>query len=241
VQKKIFMYIMTVLIITSIISVYFTVQTIQDEQISGVEKKLLSEAYILSQMVAQKMQIDDIKSLNYLLADISKNLQVRITIIDNLGKVLTETSYDPTMMGSHLERPEVQKALMGETGTEIRFSETMKINFMYVTHPIYIDNSIAGIVRISSPMKEIQGIMRGLNSHLFIALIPGLILSLLLVYRISVSITRPIKDIKNAAVDITHGKLDTELSVISRDEIGELAKAIDFMAVSLKEKINHTF
>ncbi|MDF2892820.1 MAG: cell wall metabolism sensor histidine kinase WalK [Clostridia bacterium] len=237
-QKKIFAYIMSVLLITLIISGIFTVQTIEKQHFSNMEEKLVSASYILSQVLSEDIQADNIEHIKAVLSKVSRELNVRITLIDRQGTVLGETSYDPSLMENHLKRPEIQKALKGSVGKEIRFSSTMKLDFMYIAQPIYRDDYIAGVIRLSTPMKEIKGLMKSINGNLLLALIPGLFLSLLLVYRISISITSPIKEIKNAAVDITLGKLDPSINITSRDEIGELAKAIDFMAASLRDKIN---
>ncbi|HYE11838.1 MAG TPA: HAMP domain-containing protein, partial [Patescibacteria group bacterium] len=237
-QKKIFAYIMAVLLITLIISGVFTVQTIEKQHFANIEEKLVAEGYILSQVLSEDIQTNNMEHIKTVLTKVSKELNVRITLIDRQGTVLGETSYDPSLMENHLQRPEIQKALKGTVRKEIRFSSTMKLDFMYIAQPIYKGDFIAGVVRLSTPIKEIKGIMKSINGNLLIALIPGLFLSLLLVYRISISITSPIKEIKNAAVDITQGKLDPSINITSRDEIGELAKAIDFMAASLRDKIN---
>jgi two-component system phosphate regulon sensor histidine kinase PhoR len=176
--------------------------------------------------------------MNTLLSKTSEKLHLRITVIDTKGLVLGDTNYDTSQMANHLERPEIQEALNNKVGKDIRFSNTMKIDFMYIAQPIYKDDNIIGVVRLSTPMQDVKGIMRTINFNLIIALIPGLLLSLLLVYRITISISRPIKKIKDAAVDITQGKLDRSINIIRNDEIGELAKAVDFMAVSLKDKMN---
>lgn len=237
-QKKIFAYIMSVLLITSVISAFFTFQTIKKVNFTNIEEKLVSEAYILSRVLVEDLQSNDIVHLNSELANINKEMSARITVIDNQGIVLAETSYDHKNMENHLQRPEIQKALQGVIGKEIRYSTTMKADLMYIAQPIYYADKIIGVVRLSTPIMEITGMMKSINSNLLIALIPGLILSLLLVYRITVSITRPIKEIKNAAVDITRGKLDRPINIFSNDEIGELAKAIDFMADSIRDKID---
>ena len=237
-QKKIFAYIMSVLLITLIISGIFTAQTVKKQHFANIEEKLASETYILSQVLSEDIQTGDIIHMKTILSEVSEKLNVRITVIDTNGKVLGETSYDPSQMSNHLERPEIQAALQGGLGKEIRFSSTLNIDLIYIAQPIYKDGSIIGVVRVSTPIKEIKDITKSINRNLTIALIPGLLLSLLLVYIATISITKPIKDIKNAAVDITLGKLDHSINIIRNDEIGELAKAIDFMAASLRDKIN---
>jgi two-component system phosphate regulon sensor histidine kinase PhoR len=229
---------MFVLLITLIISGVFTAQSIEKQHFANIEEKLVGEAYILSQVLSEDIVAINTEGIKTILKNVSNRLNVRITVLDIDGKVLGETSYDPSLMENHLQRPEIQKALKGDIGKETRFSNTMKIDFVYIAQPIYKDGSMVGVVRLSTPMKEIKGLIKSINGNLLIALIPGLLLSLLLVYRISISITKPIKEIKNAAVDITQGKLDRSINIISRDEIGELAKAIDFMAASLRDKMN---
>jgi two-component system phosphate regulon sensor histidine kinase PhoR len=238
VQKKIFAYIMTVLLITLMISSFFIARTIEKQNFANVEENLVSEATILSQVLSEEIQLDDTEYLKTFIRDISEKLHIRITVIDTTGLVLGETSYDPNQMLNHLQRPEIQEALNNKLGKEIRFSSTGNIDFLYVAQPVYRDGRIVGVVRLSTPIRDIKSIMKNINFNLIVALIPGLLLSLLLVYRITLSITRPIKEIKDAAVDITQGKLDRSINIIRNDEIGELAKAIDYMADSLKDKIN---
>jgi two-component system, OmpR family, phosphate regulon sensor histidine kinase PhoR len=237
VQKKIFAYIMSVLLITLIISSFFIAQTIENQNFTNIEEKLISESTILSQVLSEDEQLVDINNMKAFLSEVSDKLQIRITVIDTAGKVLGETSYDPGQMANHLQRPEIQAALSNRVGKDTRFSSTLKIDFLYIAQPIYKDGRIVGVVRLSTPIKDINSIMKNINFNLIIAMIPGLLLSLFLVYRITISITRPIKEIKDAAVDITQGKLDRSINIIRNDEIGELAKAIDFMADSLKDKI----
>lgn len=238
-QKKIFAYIMAILLITLTISSFFTFHTVKEVHFANIEEKLTSEAYILSQVLSRDVQTGNIEHMKTLLEDMSDKLHTRITVINRQGKVLGDTSYDVTQMTNHLERPEIQAALRGDKGKEVRFSTTLMTDLLYVSQPIYNENQVIGVVRLSTPMKEVKDILQSINSNFLIAFIPGLMIALLLVYRTSVNITNPIKEIKNAAVDITHGMLDRSINIIRKDEIGELARAIDFMAMSLKEKISN--
>lgn len=237
-QRKIFLYIMSVLIVTLAISGIFTAQTMESMNLNSIEDRLVSESYVLSQVMGEYLTDDRFKDMNKLIDQVSRQLNARITVIDNTGKVIGETSYNANKMENHLTRPEVKQAVEGKTGKQIRYSTTLQVDFMYIAQPIYKNGNVVGIVRLSTPVHEIKGIMRSINKNILLALIPGLVLSLILVYRITISITRPIKEIKNAAVEITQGKLDTTINVMGNDEVSELAKAIDFMADSLQEKIN---
>lgn len=237
-QKKIYVYFVIVLLISLGISGLITAHMVGNMYNKDVEDKLLAEADIIREQLADYISTNNLTGMQVMLNRINKDTNTRITVIDTSGKVLAETNYDLVLMGNHLQRPEVQQALAGQVGKQRRFSTTMQVNFLYIAEPVYQNSKITSIVRLATPLKELDGISRSISLSTLLALVPGLILALLLAYRFASNITRPIKEIKNAATEITQGRLDTEISIISNDEIGQLAKAIDFMAASMKDKIN---
>ena len=57
---------------------------------------------------------------------------IRITLINDKGMVLFDSEVrNPAAMENHLSRPEIQKALIGESGTDIRLSGTTNIKYYY--------------------------------------------------------------------------------------------------------------
>jgi methyl-accepting chemotaxis protein len=63
----------------------------------------------------------------------------------------------------------------------------------------------------------------------------ALIAGLLLAWRLSRSITKPIEQLTNAAAEISRGKIEEKISGTERkDEIGDLARAIERMSASIK-------
>lgn len=63
------------------------------------------------------------------------------------------------------------------------------------------------------------------------------LLSLLTVFLFSRTITRPLNELNNAAIEIGKGNLDIAVKGTSGDEIGQLARAFNIMAADLKEDI----
>jgi len=62
----------------------------------------------------------------------------------------------------------------------------------------------------------------------------AVLLSLYLSFRLSRSLLRPIKVLTASAVALGEGALDREVPVLSRDELGELARAFNAMAAKLR-------
>jgi signal transduction histidine kinase len=66
------------------------------------------------------------------------------------------------------------------------------------------------------------------------AMAAAVLLSLYLSYRLSRSLLRPIKALTSSAVALGDGALDHEVPVLSRDELGELARAFNTMGAKLR-------
>lgn len=62
----------------------------------------------------------------------------------------------------------------------------------------------------------------------------ALAIALLLIYIFSLRLSRPLKQIKNAAARIANGEFEKRVDIKSKDEIGELAGAFNQMAVALQ-------
>ncbi|TNF40992.1 MAG: two-component sensor histidine kinase [Bacteroidetes bacterium] len=66
------------------------------------------------------------------LKSIIPQAHIRITLISNDGKVLYDSSVkDYNLMENHLHRPEIEKAILHKTGSNIRKSETTREEYYY--------------------------------------------------------------------------------------------------------------
>jgi signal transduction histidine kinase len=91
-------------------------------------------------------------------------------------------------------------------------------------------------VIVESPVTEAYGsiIWMLILSSVIIAL--NLILALLVSRYLSRRITRPIIDLRDAARELSKGRLNTRIDIESRDEIGELAEGFNDMAVKVQTR-----
>lgn len=115
--------------------------------------------------------------------DLSKQLNVRITIIDATGKVMLESDTDQRKMDNHLTRPEIIQAKNEGQGKASRFSTTLQESELYVAVPIKDRQEIKGYVRLARPLVAIRKSLEHLNWALYMTLyiiaIPSLILSII--------------------------------------------------------------
>ena len=116
----------------------------------------------------------------------SFSFATRITIIDYAGNVLGDSDSNISEMQNHLDRKEVKEAIQGDIGTDERYSETLKLTYLYVALPI-MDKNI--IVRVSVPLYQLNAI----NKAFFLYTILGILVGLLLTIMISVKISKKLQ------------------------------------------------
>ena len=72
---------------------------------------------------------DSTQRMDELTAYLSDNL--RLTIIDKTGRVMYDNLLDEKTMTNHTDRPEIQKAMVSGSGSNIRMSDSNHIRYLY--------------------------------------------------------------------------------------------------------------
>jgi two-component system phosphate regulon sensor histidine kinase PhoR len=160
----------------------------------------------------------------------SLSYYTRITIIDFNGKVLGESDSNFHEMQNHLDRKEIKEAISGNAGTDERYSQTMKLTYLYVAIPIK-EKQI--IVRVSVPLYQIDSINKTFFFYAVIGILFGLLIAILISVKLSKTIISPIYQLINTSKEIAGGNYKKRVNIESNDEIGQLATTFNDMADKL--------
>ncbi|HOS70512.1 MAG TPA: ATP-binding protein [Bacillota bacterium] len=235
-QRRIFFNIVVVLLLGVFISGVLSARIVKRNLLSDSEKNLTTEAGLIRELLGESL-INNSSNIDIYVNKIKQITDSRITIVDAMGNVIIDTDREYTEMENHAGRPEIAAALKGEAGSSIRYSSTLKVDFIYVAQPILKGNSIIGAVRMSKPLYEIKNLLNNLYINILIAVLTGIIASSLLGYKMAMNITKPVKEITYTASRISKGQFDRRINLKDRDEIGILADSINDMAAKLNETI----
>ena len=83
--------------------------------------------YVQQHLLINNGQMDSLKNVLVLMPS-----NLRLTIVDHDGKVLYDNSLDKEQeIENHLQRPEIQTALIQKTGTAIRLSKSTGVEYYY--------------------------------------------------------------------------------------------------------------
>jgi signal transduction histidine kinase len=241
IRSKILVTYIGVTILALILSWFFTSVRISDYLEEITKEKIKSE----TKEILQYINIDTASSYDamyhkiHMLAEMS---DIRISLIDEKGKVIFDSDVERAKIGSlenHLSRSEILDAQKNGTGTSKRFSNTIQKMMIYYAQ--YFENPLnvggyKGIkyIRTSTPILTFSRLGSELK---FILAISGL-LSLLIIFitslKISEWVSKPLRDLKDFALDLKNGIYKNRYPIKHKDEIGILAETMNQLAEKIE-------
>jgi signal transduction histidine kinase len=103
-----------------------------------------------------------------------------------------------------------------------------------IQKPLVYQNEIIAAVYLHTPIPEMQRVRYSVFRLFLVSVIISVFISIIFGYMFSLRISRPLKQIKNAAKVIAGGEFKKRLDINTNDEIGELAKSFNQMVVALE-------
>lgn len=127
----------------------------------------------------------------------------------------------------------VKTVFEGDTVFSEGFSDLLNSPTLTVGTPIKSDGLVMGALLLHSPVQGIDdATTRGIYI-LAISMIVALLLSVILSIILSLNFTKPLKNIKNSAMQLANGDYSAKTGVHLNDEIGELALSVDCLSERL--------
>ncbi len=96
------------------------------------------------------------------------------------------------------------------------------------------NENIIAAVYLNTPVTKINEARTTVFNFFIVAVLISAVISIILVYIFSLKITKPLKEISNAAEIIAAGQFDKQLDIKTKDEIGNLANSFNKMAIALQ-------
>lgn len=147
------------------------------------------------------------------------------------GMMSGEYSMDQLPSGASIV---IDKVLDGEIVFSEGFSDVLSTLTLTVGVPIHNANGdIFGAVLLHSPVVGMEAALNNglvvLAVSILVALVAAAVLSLVMSY----SFTKPLSRMKTTAISLAHGDYTARSDIGQKDEIGDLSKVLDLLAVRL--------
>ena len=155
-------------------------------------------------------------------------LDIRITILDQDGRVMADSGPDATLGQSHSDRPEVQKALSSGWGFDTRKSESTNITYSYAAY------ALDGIVyRAAMPLTSVWHSALLLSLYACIGLLAGVVIALILSRIWAARSVKPVADLTKIANQVAAG--DFSQRARQEGDLSELSTALNSVTQELSD------
>ncbi len=245
----IFLATLLLLACTFTITALYLSHTLKSFYYTEVEDDLKARALLIEDTIRRMVASGDIKTLRSFCRNSGRRASTRITVIDMKGVVLADSNEDPEVMELHNTRPEFIKALAGTTGSSVRYSHTLHQDMLYVAIPLKdevkspdTEAPEIGAMRVSIPLAVTQETLWTIEGRYAVAGVVILLAAALGGLFLSSRLSRPLERMKETAEKIARGDMkhmpEIDSSPMVSEEVASLSKAMNTMALQIKERIN---
>lgn len=134
-------------------SFYISYITLKNIQIEDLKEHLKAQIELI---IFELSHLKSKEELQLFAQNIRAKTSNRVTIINEHGIVIAESNKDKIKpKDNHLKRPEIQEAMEYNYGINIRFSNTIKSNFLYVAKEIKLKERIF-FLRLAISTEKIE-------------------------------------------------------------------------------------
>jgi len=150
-----------------------------------------------------------------------------VVLIDRNGRFWASSS----SAVADTDSPEISDALNGTSSTNMRGGTA------YAAAPIIDDAFVLGVVQLATPLTPAQRLIQERWLALGGVVLVVTIVAALAAFLLSTTLTSPLEQLRQAALQIAQGNFSQRLPETRRDEIGEVATAFNHMAGQVEAMI----
>ncbi len=221
-KQKLFIYFFIVFAAFTVIIIFFQQSREKSYKTETLRTTLDDYSDIIARYIQQHHLIDHqhIDSLNNMLILLPSNL--RLTIINHDGKVLYDNNLDNEKdIENHLQRPEIQTALIQKTGTATRLSQSTGIEYYY-----FAKDYMNFFIRVALPYDiEVQNFLKTDNIFLYFITLLFFITLISLIY-LSDRFGKAISSLKDFIVSADNNNVNYKNIHFPNTELGEIGEKI---------------
>ena len=224
-----YLAIFVAILITVTLSTYFWAKNLYLNQ---VEKNLIQNIDILSVILEDTKDINSIKDI---IKDLSKKLNLRISIINENGEVVAESHKNIEDIKNHSNRVEIIEARNIGLGKDTRVSETLNKDLIYIAKKVSFNEEIY-YLRMADYTNKITDNFKKLTFEIFIYISFFLIIAFISTYFISIKIQRETDSILHFLKEITNKKKPIFLQSNYTFEFYKIEKLLNKVAKKISKK-----
>ncbi|MDO4680532.1 MAG: cell wall metabolism sensor histidine kinase WalK [Aerococcus sp.] len=244
-------FILMMLLTLEFVGAYF-IRQLESEMLESFDRQVSDQLVFLEDSVRPLLQSDNketnderMTQLNGTLRRFDMNNVIEAQVLDESGSLLATSS--PTNQGNigqHATDTVIEQALY--SGTQVKreiYDPNQNIRLKKYAVPMFselnsgiVNGLIVLTVNIESVYDQVQSIVVIFITSSLLAMV----LTLTLIFFVARGITRPLQEEADQIEQIAEGNYSGQVPVYSEDEIGHLARSINYLSRRVKEAQDST-
>jgi two-component system phosphate regulon sensor histidine kinase PhoR len=208
-----------------VVSLLMSWQVLQSQR-ELLEGRLMQEARVIADLLPQVAT--DRAALDAEADRIGRLVQSRVTFVAADGQVLGDSTQAVDALPgleNHADRPEVADARAAGVGVARRHSATIDTDLLYVA--VRAAHPAVRYVRLALPLTDVDAQLATIRTMTFVALVVAIPVTLLVSWILSAPLSRRVGAIATVAARYSSGDLSRPAHDYGRDELGDVARALD--------------
>ncbi|NPV73096.1 MAG: HAMP domain-containing protein [Pelotomaculum sp.] len=201
------------------------------------ERELKRKGQEMARFIAGYLEKDQSQRFDSMLYTLGIFLDARLTAINR--EALEQGYYGmritPQMW---LTAEEAGQVLEGKTVSKRGFNPRHGQAMLTVVVPVQANSEVAGALILSSPISDLAATVNAVRLLILYAAAAAVVLSVLLGFWLSRSISRPLSQMSAVTREMARGNFRQRVEVTSDDEVGRLAEDFNYLAASLDQTVS---
>ena len=208
--------------------------------VEALRGRLSTELRLLEVAIAATPEAQSDTAWDPLADRLAPLTDARVTLIAGDGSVIGDselTSESLAHLENHANRPEIAAALKVGEATATRASPSLGVRMLYVARRMNAPVGRLSVVRLAVPLTAADAAIARARTWIFLG--TGVVLAFA-VAAMAVGaelLTRPIRALTRAAIEMANGHLDRRAPAHGGPEVARLAEALDRLARELSRTI----
>ena len=228
--SKLWLYMTVLAIVTLLFSGLVLSSVFEDFYFNMRKNEMINEGQQLLSLILQGVNPSE-------LLDISKFINAHAVLIDRQG-LIQASSNILKLEGMAIGAKELAEVLKGNTVVHKGHIAQFNAPMLTVALPIKSELGVVGGLILYSPMSTIENTIWQIRRLILLAAAITVMISTGLSFVLSRTVSKPLVQMKKAAEEMAKGKFDNKVNVDTDDEIGTLAKTMNYLSDALNENIN---
>lgn len=227
---KLWLYMIILTVVTLLFSGLILSSVFENFYFNIRQNEMINEGQQLITLILQG--IDPME-----LMDISKFINAHAVVVDRQG-LIQASSNILKFKGMPMAGKEFSEVLKGSIVIHKGFISQFGAAMLTVALPIKTEMGVMGALILYSPMASIENSIWQIRRLILLAAAGAVVMATALSFVLSKTVSRPLVEMKKLAESMAKGDFEGRVEVATEDEIGTLAKTINYLSDALKKNIN---